>query len=329
MGPSIAILGTGSYAPAKIVSNQDLSRLVDTSDEWITTRTGIRERRIAGQHEPSSELAARAGIAAIADARLTSADIDLVVLATVTPDMPMPSTACVVQHKLGIPAHAACFDLNAACTGFLYALEVARALLVAGRSRHALVIGAEKFSGFLDWQDRATCVLFGDAAGAVVLGRTADSGCGLLGCHLGAEGGATDLLCIPGGGSLHPPSAHSVEHRQHYIKMKGREVFKSAVRVMAASAREILEQHQLTADQITCVIPHQANRRIIETLAKDLKIPLARFVINLDRYGNTSAASIPLALDEARRAGRFHAGDILLLLAFGAGLTYGSALIRW
>jgi 3-oxoacyl-[acyl-carrier-protein] synthase III len=329
MGPSIAILGTGSYAPAKIVSNQDLSRLVDTSDEWITSRTGIRERRIAGQHEPTSELAARAGIAAIADARLTSADIDLVVLATVTPDMPMPSTACIVQHKLGIPTHAACFDLNAACTGFLYALEVARALLVAGRGHHALVIGAEKFSGFLDWQDRATCVLFGDAAGAVVLGRTADSGRGLLGCHLGAEGGATDLLCIPGGGSLHPPSAHSVEHRQHYIKMKGPEVFKSAVRVMAASAREILEQHRLTADQITCVIPHQANRRIIETLAKDLEIPLDRFVINLDRYGNTSAASIPLALDEARRAGRIHAGDILLLLAFGAGLTYGSALIRW
>ena len=329
MGPSIAILGTGSYAPAKIVSNHDLSRLVDTSDEWITTRTGIRERRIAGPHEPTSELAARAGIAAIADARLTSADIDLVVLATVTPDMPMPSTACVVQHKLGIPTHAACFDLNAACTGFLYALEVARALLVAGRGRHALVIGAEKFSGFLDWQDRATCVLFGDAAGAVVLGRAADSRHGLLGCNLGAEGGATDLLCIPGGGSLHPPSAHSVEHRQHYIKMKGREVFKSAVRMMAGAAREILEQHRLTADQITCVIPHQANRRIIETLSKDLKIPLERFVINLDRYGNTSAASIPLALDEARRAGRIHAGDISLLLAFGAGLTYGSALIRW
>ena len=200
---------------------------MDTSDEWITTRTGIRERRIAGQHEPTSELAARAGIAAIADARLTSADIDLVVLATVTPDMPMPSTACIVQHKLGIPAHAVCFDLNAACTGFLYALEVARALLAAGRRRHALVIGAEKFSGFLDWQDRSTCVLFGDAAGAVVLGRAADSRHGILGCNLGAEGGATDLLCIPGGGSLHPPSAHSVEHRQHYIKMKGREVFKT------------------------------------------------------------------------------------------------------
>jgi len=329
MGPSIAILGTGSYAPQKIVSNHDLARLVDTSDEWITTRTGIRERRIAGQHEPSSELAARAGIAAIADARLTSADIDLLVLATVTPDMPMPSTACVVQHKLGIPAHAVCFDLNAACTGFLYALEVARALLAAGRGRHALVIGAEKFSSFLDWQDRATYVLFGDAAGAVVLGRAADSRHGILSCNLGAEGGATDLLCIPGGGSLHPPSVHSVEHRQHYIKMKGREVFKHAVRVMAGAAREILEQHRLTADQITCVIPHQANRRIIETLSQNLEIPLDRFVINLDRYGNTSAASIPLALDEARRAGRIHAGEITLLLAFGAGLTYGSALIRW
>jgi 3-oxoacyl-[acyl-carrier-protein] synthase-3 len=329
MGPSIAVLGTGSYVPAKIVSNHDLSRLIDTSDEWITTRTGIRERRIAGQHEPCSELAARAGIAAIADAQLTSADIDLVVLATVTPDMPMPSTACVVQHKLGILAHAACFDLNAACTGFLYALEVARAVLATGRGRHALVIGAEKFSGFLDWGDRATCVLFGDAAGAVVLGPSADSQHGILGCNLGAEGGATDLLCIPGGGSLHPPSAHSVKSRQHFVKMKGREVFKSAVRVMAGAAREILEQHGLTADQITWVIPHQANRRIIATLSTDLTIPLERFVINLDRYGNTSAASIPLALDEARRAGRIHTGDLLLLLAFGAGLTYGSALIRW
>jgi len=329
MGPSIAILGTGSYAPQKIVSNHDLARLVDTSDEWITTRTGIRERA----HRRPARTFLRTGRAGghrrHRDARLTSADIDLLVLATVTPDMPMPSTACVVQHKLGIPAHAVCFDLNAACTGFLYALEVARALLAAGRGRHALVIGAEKFSSFLDWQDRATCVLFGDAAGAVVLGRAADSRHGILSCNLGAEGGATDLLCIPGGGSLHPPSVHSVEHRQHYIKMKGREVFKHAVRVMAGAAREILEQHRLTADQITCVIPHQANRRIIETLSQNLEIPLDRFVINLDRYGNTSAASIPLALDEARRAGRIHAGEITLLLAFGAGLTYGSALIRW
>jgi 3-oxoacyl-[acyl-carrier-protein] synthase-3 len=326
MGQSIAILGTGSHVPAKILSNDELAKTVDTSDDWITTRTGIRERRIAAHHEPTSELAVRA---AIADARLTAADIDLLVLATVTPDMPMPSTACVVQRKLGLPPHTACFDLNAASAGFLYALEVARAMLAAGRHRHALVIGAEKFSSVVDWQDRSTCVLFGDGAGAVVLGRDADSRRGILGCILGADGGDPALLCIPAGGSLHPASAHTLERRQHFVQMKGREIFKFAVRAMAEAAREILEQHHLTVDQVSCVISHQANRRIIETLSDDLGIPLDRFVINLDRYGNTSAASIPLALDEARRAGRLRPGEVTLLLAFGAGLTYGSALIRW
>jgi 3-oxoacyl-[acyl-carrier-protein] synthase-3 len=329
MGQSIAIVGTGSHVPAKILSNHDLAKTVDTSDEWITTRTGIQERRIAGHHEATSDLAVRAAIAAIADARLTAADIDLLVLATVTPDMPMPSTACLVQRTLGLPAHAACFDLNAACSGFLYALEVGRALMVAGRARHALVIGAEKFSSVVDWQDRSTCVLFGDGAGAVVLGRDPDPGRGILGCHLGASGGDPALLCIPAGGSLHPASAYTIEHRQHFVQMKGPEVFKFAVRAMADAAREILEQHHLTIDQVSCVVAHQANRRIIETLSHDLGIPLERFIINLDRYGNTSAASIPLALDEARRAGRLRPGEITLLLAFGAGLTYGSALIRW
>ena len=329
MGQPIAILGTGSYAPSRILSNHELAKMVDTTDEWITTRTGIRERRIAGHHEPTSELALRAAIAAIADARLTAADVDLLVFATVTPDMPMPSTACIAQRKLGLPAHAVCFDLNAACSGFLYALEVARAMLAAGRHRHALVIGAEKLSGFLDWQDRSTCVLFGDAAGAVLLGRSPEPDRGILGCSLGADGGDPALLSIPGGGSQNPPSAHSVEHRQHFLKMKGREVYKFAVRAMADAAREILEQHRLTVDQIACVVSHQANRRIIETLSTDLGIPMDRFIINLDRFGNTSAASIPLALDEARRAGRFRPGEITLLLAFGAGLTYGSALIRW
>jgi 3-oxoacyl-[acyl-carrier-protein] synthase-3 len=329
MGPSIAILGTGSHVPAKILSNHELAKMVDTSDDWIATRTGIRERRIAGHQEPTSELAAHAAIAAIADARLTAADIDLLVLATVTPDMPMPATACLVQRALGLPPHTACFDLNAACSGFLYALEVARALLAAGRHRHALVIGAEKFSSVIDWQDRSTCVLFGDGAGAVVLGRAADSERGILGCTLGADGGDPALLCIPAGGSLHPASTHTLEHRQHFVQMKGREIFRFAIRAMAEAAREILEQHHLTVDQVSCVISHQANRRIIETLSDDLGLPLDRFVINLDRYGNTSAASIPLALDEARRAGRLRPGEVTLLLAFGAGLTYGSALIRW
>jgi 3-oxoacyl-[acyl-carrier-protein] synthase III len=329
MGQSIAILGTGSHVPEKILSNLELAKLVDTSDEWITTRTGIRERRIAGHQEPPSELAARAAAAAVADAGLNIADIGLLVLATVTGDMPMPSTACLVQRRLGLAAGTVCFDVNAACSGFLYALEVGRAMMAAGRHRHALVIGAEKFSSFVDWQDRSTCVLFGDGAGAVVLGPAADPAHGILGCHLGADGGDPAMLCIPGGGSLHPASASSIEHRQHFVKMKGREVYRFAVRAMADATREILEQHHLTADQINCVISHQANRRIIETLSDDLGIPLDRFVINLERYGNTSSASIPLALDEARRAGRLRPGETTLLLAFGAGLTYGSALIRW
>ncbi len=329
MDQSIAIIGTGSHAPAKILSNHDLAKLVNTTDEWIATRTGIRERRIAGHHEATSDLAAQAAAAAIADAGLTAADVDLVVLATVTPDMPMPSTACLVQRKVGLPARTACFDLNAACSGFLYALEVARSMLIAGRHRHALVIGAEKFSSFVNWSDRSTCVLFGDGAGAVVLGRNDRVDRGLLGCNLGADGGDPSLLCIPAGGSLHPASAHTVEHHQHTIQMKGREVYRFAVRAMSEAAREMLEQHHLAIDEVACVITHQANQRIIETLSNDLELPLDRFVINLDRYGNTSAASIPLALDEARRAGRLRPGDLMLLLAFGAGLTYGSALIRW
>lgn len=329
MGPSIAIIGTGSHAPEKILTNTDLARQVDTSDEWITTRTGIRERHIAGHHESTSDLAARAAAAAIADAGLTPADIGLVVVATITPDMPMPSAACLVQRKLGLPAHTVCFDVNAACSGFLYALEVARSMMPAGRHRHALVIGAEKLSAFLNWQDRSTCVLFGDGAGAVVLGPAPGRHHGILGCTLGADGGDPALLCIPAGGSLHPASAHTLEHRQHSIHMKGREVYRFAVRIMAVAAREMLEQHHLTLDEVACVITHQANRRIIETLSQDLRLPLDRFIINLDRFGNTSAASIPLALDEARRAGRLQSGKLSLLLAFGAGLTYGSALIRW
>ncbi len=323
-----AIIGTGSYAPAKILTNDDLAQIVDTSNEWIFSRTGIRERRIAAPGETNSDMAARAGSLALADAGLPPAAIDVVIVATLTPDMPMPSTACFVQHKLGIPSHAACFDLNAACSGFLYALDTACALVESGRHRHALVIGSEKLSTVLDWQDRTTCVLFGDAAGAVVIGRSTKPDTGFLGCNLNAKGSVTDILCIPGGGSNLPITADSFAARQHFIKMKGREVFKIAVRAMEESAREILEQHHLSPDQISCVIPHQANLRIIELIAEYLGIPLERFFINLDRYGNTSAASIPLALDEARRAGRVQAGDTVLMTAFGAGLTYGSALIR-
>lgn len=326
--PAIAILGTGSYAPEKILTNADLSRLVDTSDEWIFSRTGIRERRIAGAHETTSSMAAAASRAALADAGLTPADIDLIIVATMTPDLPMPATACFVQHHLGVSSHAACFDLNAACSGFLYALDTAWAMLGSGRYRHALVIGAEKISTVLDWKDRTTCVLFGDAAGAVVLGPARGTA-QIIGAKLYAEGAHTRLLCIPDGGSNAPQPVADPLRTPRTITMKGREIFKIAVHEMEEAARDILEQHHVSAAQIACVIPHQANLRIIDMIARYLELPSDRFFVNLDRYGNTSAASIPLALDEARRCGRVKAGDTTLFVAFGAGLTYGSALVRW
>jgi len=324
--PSIALLGTGSYVPERIMTNDDLSHLVETSDEWIFSRTGIRERRIAAEGEATSDLAAVAARRALESAGITAQQIDLVIVATVTPDMPMPATACIVQKKLGIPLNAACFDLNAACSGFIFALDTAWAMLGSGRYRHALVIGAEKLSSVLDWSDRTTCVLFGDAAGAVVLGPSRTPESCIIGTKLYTEGGLTDLLCIPGGGSTPPGPAKTAKQT---IQMKGREIFKIAVREMEDAARDILEQHHLKADQIACVIPHQANLRIIDAIAQYLELPLERFYVNVDRYGNTSAASIPLAIDEARRSGHIRPGDITLLVAFGAGLTYGSALVRW
>ena len=326
---STVILGTGSYAPERILSNAELSQTVDTSDEWIRTRCGIRERRIAAPGEATSDMGVHAARRALADAGLQPADIDLLIVATITPDMPMPATACIIQQKLGVPTNAACFDLNAACTGFLYALDTACAMLASGRYRHALVIGVEKLSAIVDWKDRTTCVLFGDGAGAVIVGKSSVPGLGLIGTKLGALGESVDLLCIPGGGSNAPATAASIAAGSHFLKMKGKEVFKLAVRVMDEAARDILEQHHLRADQISLVIPHQANLRIIEAISAYLELPMERFFVNVDRYGNTSAASIPLALDEARRTGRIKSGDLTLLVAFGAGLTYGSALIRW
>ncbi|MFA6285956.1 MAG: beta-ketoacyl-ACP synthase III [Opitutaceae bacterium] len=326
--PAIAILGTGSYAPVKALTNEELSKQVDTSHEWIFSRTGISERRIANEEETTSFMAAAAARAALADAGLTAADIDLVIVATVTPDMPMPATACFVQNLLGVSHHAASFDVNAACSGFIYALDTAWAMLASGRYRHALVIGAEKFSTVLNWKDRTTCVLFGDGAGAVVIGPARGTA-EILGVRLYAEGGHSDLLCIPGGGSRVPDPTANPEGPQRAVVMKGREIFKIAVREMEQAAREILAAHDLKPDQIACVIPHQANLRIIHALTEYLELPRDRVFVNLERYGNTSAASIPLALDEARRSGRIKSGDLTLLLAFGAGLTYGSALVRW
>lgn len=326
---STAILGTGAYTPERVLTNGDLSRMVDTSDEWIRSRSGIRERRIAADTEATSDLAVLAAQRALADAGTAPGEIDLLIVATVTPDHPMPATACVVQHRLGVPSEAACFDVNAACSGFIYALDVACAMVASGRHKKALVIGAEKLSSVVDWKDRGTCLLFGDGAGAVVVGASAKPGIGLLGTKLGTLGEYTDYLYIPGGGSRIPAASKSLARGDHHIKMKGKEVFKLAVRLMEESARDILEQHGLAANQIGLVIPHQANLRIIEALAQYLELPIERFYVNLDRYGNTSAASIPIALDEARRLGRVRQGEVTLLVAFGAGLTYGSALIRW
>ena len=324
----ITLAGTGSYAPKRILTNEELAKTVDTSDEWIVTRSGIRERRIAGKGELTSDMAAEAGRRALEAAGTPHNEVDLIIVATTTPDMPFPSTACIVQHKLGLNSLAA-FDLQAACSGFLYALETGASMVRSGACRNALIIGAERLSSVVDWQDRSTCVLFGDGAGAVVISRNHDSKNGWMGAQLGCDGSAGELLHLPGGGCLHPASAESVEHRRHFIKMRGREVFKAAVRVMEQSANQILEHHGLTADQVDCVVPHQANLRIIETLGSRLGIPMERFFINLDRYGNTSAASIPLALDEAVRTGRIKSGDLILMVAFGGGLTWGSTLIRW
>ncbi|EDY81428.1 3-oxoacyl-(acyl-carrier-protein) synthase III [Verrucomicrobiia bacterium DG1235] len=312
-----------------MLTNNDLSDIVDTSDEWIFTRTGIRERRIAGDDETASTMGAEAGKRAIENAGLNADDIDVIVVGTMTPDMPFPSTACLVQTKLGI-SNAISFDVEAACSGFLYIMEVASGLLQTGRYRNALVIGTEKLSSILDWQDRTTCVLFGDGAGAAVL-SLGEEGCksGILDFKLGSDGSKADVLLQPGGGCAIPASLASIENRQHFLKMRGREVFKLAVKVMGQAAVEILEQNGVEPDQLNCVIPHQANMRIIESLSSRLHIPIERFFLNLDKYGNTSAASIPIALDEAVRAGRLKSGDTILLVAFGAGLTWGSTLLRW
>jgi 3-oxoacyl-[acyl-carrier-protein] synthase-3 len=326
---STVILGTGAYAPERVLTNGDLSRMVDTSDDWIRARSGIRERRIAGADEATSDIAVRAARRALEDAGAAAVEIDLLIVATVTPDFQMPATACIVQHKLGVPSEAACFDVNAACSGFIYALDIACAMIGSGRHRKALVIGAEKLSSVVDWKDRGTCLLFGDGAGAAVVGSSAKPGIGLIGTRLGTLGEYTDFLHIPGGGSRAPTTAKSIARGDHFIKMKGKEVFKLAVRLMEEAARDILEQHGLAANQIGLVIPHQANLRIIEAIAQYLELPVERFFVNVDRYGNTSAASIPIALDEARLTGRIKTGEVTLLVAFGAGLTYGSALIRW
>ena len=324
---AVGITGLGSYVPERVLTNLDLEKMVDTSDEWIVTRTGIRERRIAADDQAASDLALPATREAMAQAGITSEDLDLIVVATVSPDMPFPSTASLLQDRLGA-SHAAAFDLGAGCSGFIYALSVAAQPVASGAFRNVLVIGAEALSKITDWTDRSTCVLLGDGAGAVVL-QPVEEGRGLLSFSLGSDGSGAPLLHMPAGGSRLPASEQTVRDRLHYIHMAGNEVFKFAVRILEEVALKVVGQSGLSIDQVNLIIPHQANARIVDAAAKRLNLPIERFFCNIDRYGNTSAASIPIALHEAVKAGRVQPGDLVLLVAFGAGLTWGAALLRW
>ena len=326
-----SIIGTGSYMPEKVLTNDDLSKIVDTSDEWITTRTGIRERRIAAEDQATSDMAAEAARRALAAAGVTPEEVNLIVVATVTPDMFFPSTACFVQKKIGA-SNAVCFDISAACSGFLYALQVARHFINTGNRTTALVIGAEKLSSLINWQDRNTCVLFGDGAGAVVIRRAeeeTEAPGRVLSTVMGSDGNLADLLKVPGGGSACPITAENALSRPNTIHMEGRETFKHAVTRMCQASEQALEMAGLKKEDITLIIPHQANLRIIQAIADRLGLPHDKAFINLDKYGNTSAATIPVALDEANRAGRLKRGDILLLVAFGGGFTWASSVVRW
>ncbi len=322
-----AITGWGMAVPERVVSNADLSRVVDTSDEWIRTRTGILERRIVGTGEYTSTLATRAGQRAIACADIQPADIDLVILATCTPDRPFPATACRVQADLGIPK-AGAFDLNAACSGFVYGMHVASAMIRSGLHHTILLIGVDIFTHLLNWNDRNTCVLFGDGAGAVVL-QAAEHPLGVLASILGSWGDGEELMAAEAGGTRLPLTPELLEQGQHHVYMHGREIYKHAVREMCSSSQHVIAEAGLTIDSINLVVPHQANARIIEAVAKRLNVSHDRVFMNLDRFGNTSAASVPIALCEAVDQGRLRAGDHVLLTAFGGGLTWASSVVRW
>lgn len=322
----VGILGLGAYMPERILTNSDLEKIVDTSDEWIQTRTGIKERRIAEKGTPTSDLAAEASKQALAAAGLKPTDLDLIILATVSPDTIFPSTACVVQNKIG--AQCAAFDISAACSGFPYALTVGEGLIRSGTYKHILVIGAEVISAYINWKDRSTCVLFGDGAGAAVLGETKDDS-GILSTYLGSDGSQAKLLQIPAGGSAIPTSAESVSQGLHYVQMEGSEVFKSAVRTMSDSVAEVTKRANLTVQDIDCLIPHQANLRILNAVTERTGIDPKKVFINLDRYGNMSAASTVVALYEAVKEGKIKKGSIVVLVAFGSGLTWAACTIKW
>ncbi len=326
--PSARIVGTGSYAPARVLTNQDLERMIETTDEWVRTRTGIVERRIAAEDEATSDIAYHAAVQALAAANLDPADLDMILVATITPDMLFPSTACVLQERLGA-RRAAAMDVSAACSGFIYGLAVADGLLRLGTMRNILLIGAETLSKITNWKDRNTCVLFGDGAGAVLL-RSSEGEQGILSTHLYADGAHGTALMLPGGGSRHPVSQAMLDQGLATIRMgNGNEVFKLAVRAMEDACLTALKQNKVDVGDLDLLVPHQANMRIIGALAQRLGLPASKLCVNIERYGNTSAASIPLAFDEAVRAGRVPPGGLVLLCAFGGGFTWGSALIRY
>lgn len=321
------ILGTGFYVPEKIMTNADLEKIVETSDEWIVERTGIKERRIAEDNQPMSDLAMKAAQNALADAGVAAEDLDLIIVATLTSDRIIPSTACMIQNLLGAK-HAAAFDLSAACSGFAYAASVAAQFIETGAYKKALVIGAETLSKYINWEDRNTCVLFGDGAGAAVLGQV-EEGYGILSFDLGSDGSGGDAIQIPSSGSLMPVSKESIDQKLNLIHMNGRDVFKFAVKAMGKTVKNSLAKIDMPQEKIDWLVPHQANIRIIESAAKRLSMPMDKVIVNIHKYGNMSAACIPIALAEAAAAKRFKKGDIIALSGFGAGLTWASCIIRW
>ncbi|MBC8080676.1 MAG: ketoacyl-ACP synthase III [Gorillibacterium sp.] len=323
----VGVLGTGKYLPDRVLTNLDLEKIVDTNDEWIRTRTGIRERRIASTEQAASDLAFPAAEQAIKNAGITAADIELIIVATVTPDMAFPSTACILQEKLGAKK-AAAYDLSAACAGFIYSLANAANFIAMGTYKYALIVGVEVLSKITDYTDRNTCILFGDGAGAVVIGAVPE-GRGFKSFEIGADGTGGELLKIHAGGSRCPSSAETIEQKQHFLYMAGAEVFKFAVRVMGSAAEEALRKAGLGKEDIDLLIPHQANMRIINSALHKLSLPEDKCMINLDRYGNVGAASIPMALAEAAETGRLAAGDKIVMVGFGAGLTWGASVLVW
>ncbi|HVE86135.1 MAG TPA: beta-ketoacyl-ACP synthase III [Myxococcales bacterium] len=323
-----AIIGTGAYAPEKVLTNFDLEKLVETSDQWIVERTGIRERHLAADDEVTSDMALKASIRALEMASTRPEELDLVIVGTVTGDMPFPSCASFLQHKLGAKK-AMAFDVGAACAGSIFGLSVGDMYIRAGTARRVLVVGAELLSRITDWKDRNTCVLFGDAAGAMVLGPSSDPQSGVIGHHLRTEGSLTDILMLKGGGSRYPMNEERLKQSFHKVFMNGREVYKFAVRALTEASRTVLEQNGLRPSQVDHVIAHQANLRIIDAILERLEVPRERCWLNIDRYGNTSSASLPTTLDEANRAGRLKKGDLILMMAIGAGMAYGASLVRW